>query len=308
MLRIPLSTEKEGIEPYLKELARIPPLADSEKSDLFAQAKIGDPEARERVVLAHLNLTVRIAYQYVGYGLPLADLISEGNLGLLRAAELFDSQHGVEFSTYASVWIKQRIHRAITAQARVVRIPVWRSQRLRKLSRLQETLSAELGHEASSAELAEKLGLSEDRINEIATDQLQISEIPETLLDESFPQPGERLSREELMDEIAACLHDLDDTELQIISLKFGLLDEETQSFREMAPRFGKSREWIRRVGEGALAKLRESIAGIGRMPRDLVTHRKLAAEKRLKKLQSKKLSVLNLALIQSLEPLMILL
>jgi len=258
----------------------------------------------ERIVLAHLNLTVRIAYQYVGYGLPLADLISEGNLGLMRAAELFDARHGVEFSTYASVWIKQRIHRAITAQARVVRIPVWRSQRLRKLSRLQETLSAELGREASSAELAEKLGLSEERVERIAADQLQVAELNEALLDESIPEPGERLSREELMDEIAACLHELDDTELRIISLKFGLLDEETQSFREMAPRFGKSREWIRRAGEGALAKLRASFAEIGRLPRHLIRHRKQAAAKRLKKLQAQKLPVLNLALMQGMEPL----
>lgn len=305
---MPLSPEREGMEPYLRELAQIPPLNDSEKSGLFAKAKAGDPEALERVVLAHLKLTVRIAYQYVGYGLPLSDLISEGNLGLMRAAELFDSKHEVEFSTYASVWIKQRIHRAITAQARVVRIPVWRSQRLRKLTRLQETLSAELGCEASSADLAEKLGISEERVDQISSEQLQVGELNETLLDELVPEPGERLTREELMEEIAACLSNLDDTELQIISLKFGLLDDETQSFREMAPRFGKSREWIRRVGEGALAKLRKSFATIGTMPRSLVQRQKRATAERLRKLQTKKLSVLNLALMPGIEPLILIL
>ncbi|HEY5792097.1 MAG TPA: RNA polymerase sigma factor RpoD/SigA [Chthoniobacterales bacterium] len=300
----PLLSEKEGMEPYLRELARIPALSDEEKRTIFAQTRAGNSEARERVVLAHLNLVVRTACQYAGYGLPLADLISEGNLALLRAAELFDPKHGVEFSTYASVWIKQRIHRAITAQARVVRIPVWRSQRLRKLGRLQDALSAELGREASSAELAEKLGLAEDRLTRMAAEQVQVTELDETLRDDAFLEPGDRLSREELMEEIAACLSGLDDTELRIISLKFGLLDEESQSFREMAPRFGKSREWIRRVGEGALAKLRASFETIGTLPRSRIRRQKQETARRLRQLQAGKLSLLHHALIYGLEPL----
>lgn len=304
--------QSTGLESYLSEIRAFPALTTEEAPDLHRLAAAGDQAARERVVLAYLDLVPRIAFQYAGYGLPMADLISEGNLGLLRAAELFNPDFGIAFSTYASVWIKQRMHRAITAQARVVRIPVWRSQRLRKLDRLHEELNAELGRDAGISDLAGRLGISEDDMEKLAADRLTVEgldDAPESALLADLPHPAQKMARAELQEEIAACLHGLDDTELQILAHKFGLLDNEPESYREMAPRFGKSREWIRRIGEGALAKVKSSLHSIGALPRSLVEARREKAAARLRKLAAKKdvlparLSLWNMALMHGLEP-----
>lgn len=296
-----------GLEVYLAEIQKLPSLSDEEVGRLLAGN--GGAEAREQIALAHLSLVVRIAFKYGGYGLPMADLVSEGNLGLLRAAELFDPKFGVAFSTYAGVWIKQRMHRAITAQARVVRIPVWRSQRLRKLDRLHEELNAELGRDAEFADLADRLGVAEEDVERMTSDRVQIDaleDVSEAALMTKDVHPAQRLSREELQAEIAACLDGLDDTEMQILARKFGLLNEEPESYREMAPHFGKSREWIRRIGEGALAKVRESFVTVGHLPRLLVEARRRKAQARLKKLAQgeARLSLFPMALMQWLEPL----
>lgn len=306
-----------GLEAYLSDIRDLPKLPETETAEIFRRAAAGDRAGLERIVLAHLSLVVGISFKYTGYGLPLADLISEGNFGLLRAAELFNPKLGVSFSTYASVWIKQRSHRAITAQARVVRIPVWRSQRLRKLDRLHAELNAELGKEAGFSELAERIGLSEESVAELTADRIYVDSLetgdgPDWMnatVDEEAVLPGERLSKTELMEEITACLDGLDDTELQIVNLKFGLLDKEPVSYREMAPRFGKSREWIRKIGEGALAKIKASLQTAGDMPRVLVEKRQKNVRGRLETLSAKKaevpkLSLLKMALIQWSEPL----
>jgi RNA polymerase primary sigma factor len=302
----------ESLERYLAEVRMQPPLTDEEAAKIFQSARQGDAAARERIVLAHLGLVTRIAFQYSGFGLPLADLISEGNLGLLRAAELFDPRFGVAFSTYASVWIKQRMHRAITAQARAVRIPVWRSQRLRKLDRLHAELNAELGRHADWADLAERLGLEEGVVERMANERLSVEnldEVSEGALPDPGNHPAQEMARRELLEEVAACLHGLDDTELQIVARKFGLLDEAPESYREMASRFGRSREWIRRIGEGAVAKLRASLVTIGNVPRGLVAARRRQARERLRELAEKsgapaRMSIFQMVLMQVLEPL----
>lgn len=292
--RSPLS---QGLEPYLREIAQIPPLSEEESARLYRSAAEGDLSSRERIALAHLHFVVRIAYQYSGYGLPLADLISEGNLGLLRATELFNPALQVPFTTYASVWVKQRIHRAITAQAHVVRIPVWKSQRLRKLDRLHEDLNAELGRDAEITELAERIGIPEETLSRIAAERFTFAAInPET--DEALPfqdpapLPSEALHRQELNEEITACLHGLDDTELQILSHRFGLHNNAPESYRAMAPRFGKSREWIRKIGERALAKVKESLQTISHLPRESILKRRQQTQQRLDLLAKKHLPI----------------
>lgn len=306
------SLQSEGLERYLAEVRALPPLDEAEEKAVVRAAAEGDQDARERLVLAHLGLVTRIAFQYGGYGLPLADLVAEGNLGLLRAAELFDPKFGVAFSTYASVWIKQRLHRAITAQSQAVRIPVWRSQRLRKLDRLHAELNAELGRDAEFSDLAGRLGVAEDDVERLARDRVQVDPLDDVLessLAADHPHPAHNLSREELLDEAAACLAGLDDTELQIVARKFGLLDDEPESYREMAPRFGRSREWIRRMGEGAMAKLKASLATMGAVPRSLVEARRKKARERLRKLSAQaatpaRVSVFQMVLMQWMEPL----
>ncbi len=254
-------------------MGTVPPLSDEEAATLGAQAAAGDVAAQEKLVKAHLRLVVRIAHQYAGFGLPIADMISEGNIGLIRAAELYDPKFGTKFATYASVWIKQRIHRAITSQARAVRIPVWRSQRLRKLTRLNDELSAQLGRTATEEELGDRLGLSAEQIAALQADRLNVvsldepvseeNETPlhETFRDENAADPSQRIGEQELVSETMACLHDLDDRELEILSLKHGFHPQGEVSFRKLAQRLGVSHEWVRRIAELAVVKVRRALA-----------------------------------------------
>jgi RNA polymerase sigma factor (sigma-70 family) len=269
------SGEWSALNVYLGEIARHPNLTHEESLALGAKACNGDQEARETLVKSHLRLVVKIAQQYSGFGLPLADLIAEGNLGLLRASELYNPKFGTRFLAYASVWIRQRIHRSITSQARAVRIPVWRSQRLRKLARIQEEVSAQLGRSASKEDLADRLGLSVQGLSEMQGDRIEVvsmdaslnpeaeegGNIGDTLADPSAQHPSERLRAEELHDELLACLAELDDRELQVLALKFGLSAPSAVSFRELGRRLGVSHEWVRRIAELALVKVRRAFS-----------------------------------------------
>ena len=264
----------QSTDTYLREVAAMPQLSDEEAVATGARARAGDAAAREQLVRAHLRLVVRIAHQYSGFGLPLADLVSEGNIGLIRAAELYDPKFGTKFTTYASVWIKQRIHRAITSQARAVRIPVWRSQRLRKVARINDDLSAQLGRTATDDELAEQLGLSADQMTELRGDRFQVVSIDapvapgddcetplhEALPDENAVDPSQRLADREMVDEAMSCLSELDDRELEILSRKHGFHAEGEVSFRELGRRMGVSHEWVRRIAELAVVKVRRAL------------------------------------------------
>lgn len=271
-----ISTVQSGdwnaLDAYLRDVAAMPTLTDEEAAAIGARAASGEAAAQEKLVKANLRLVVRIAHQYAGFGLPLADMISEGNIGLIRAAELYNPKFGTKFSTYASVWIKQRIHRAITSQARAVRIPVWRSQRLRKLTRLNDELSAQLGRTATEEELGDRLGLSADQIAALQGDRLHVvsldepvseeNETPlhETFRDENAADPSARLGEQELVNEIMACMHDLDDRELEIISLKHGFHPQGEVSFRQLGRKLGVSHEWVRRIAELAVVKVRRAL------------------------------------------------
>ncbi|MEI6715022.1 MAG: RNA polymerase sigma factor RpoD/SigA [Verrucomicrobiota bacterium] len=279
-----LATARSGdwsaLDAYLSDLSDVsqfPVLSDADASALGEIACEGNVDAQEQLVKSHLRLVVKIAHQYTGFGLPLADLISEGNLGLIRAAELYNPKFGTRFITYSSVWIKQRIHRAITSQARAIRIPVWRSQRLRKLVRIHEDLSTQLGRSASQEELADRLGLSPEELADLQGDRVEVVSIDaptnaandsneeysrsigDLIPDEATPHPSSRIKAEEVHDELLACLSELDDRELQVLSHKFGLKVEEPLSFRELGRRMGVSHEWVRRIAELALVKVRRA-------------------------------------------------
>jgi len=301
-ITIAKSGDWSALDAYLREVSELPMMADDEAVEAGTRACKGDVEAQEALVKAHLRLVVRIAHHYAGFGLPLADLIAEGNIALIRAAELYNPQFGTKFTTYASVWVKQRIHRAITKQARAVRIPVWRSQRLRKLARLNDQLSAELGRVATEDELAERLGLSAEQMAELQGDRFEVvsldapanagepdgRQIGESIQDEAAELPGLRLGKEELIEEIMACLHDLDDRELEILSLKHGFHPHGQLSFRELGRRLGVSHEWVRRIAELAVVKIRRAVDMQRGMP---VAKRKRLRDKvfaRLKRLAAR--------------------
>jgi RNA polymerase primary sigma factor len=287
-IRFAKNGDYSALDTYLRDVDAQPMLTDEELSLITQKAFKGDVDAQETLVRSHMRLVVGISHQYSGYGLPLADIISEGNIGLIRAAELYNPVFGTKFSTYASVWIKQRIHRAITKMGRAVRIPVWRSQRLRKVARLNEELSNRLGRPPTEAELAARLGLSEDEFQDIQQDRFDVvsldaplygdesesSNILGKIADENTLDAASQVSERELNDELMMALHDLDDRELEVIACKFGFRPDGAISFRELGRRFGMSHEWVRRIAELAIVKARraldaaKSLSGVERLKR----------------------------------------
>jgi RNA polymerase primary sigma factor len=256
-------------------------LGEEELQETGARAAAGEVAAQEKLVRSHLRLVVSIAHQYGGYGLPLADIVAEGNIALIRAAELYNPKFGTKFTTYASVWIKQRIHRAITKLARAVRIPVWRSQRLRKVARLNEELSSRLGRPPTETELAERLGLTDEEFTELQRDRFDVVSLDapaaagddesdgilSRLADESVPDAATQVSNRELQEELMTALHDLDDRELEVITAKFGFQPRGSISFRELGRRLGMSHEWVRRIAEMAIVKARRALDAAKSLP-----------------------------------------
>jgi RNA polymerase primary sigma factor len=290
-----------ALDAYLQEINVIPLLAEEELIDTGMRASKGDVAAQEKLVRSHLRLVVSIAHQYAGYGLPLADIVAEGNIALIRAAELYNPKFGTKFTTYASVWIKQRIHRAITKLARAVRIPVWRSQRLRKVARLNEELSSRLGRPATESELADRLGLSEEEFTELQRDRFEVvsldapsnpnDEDSEGILarlqDERVIDPATEVGNRELMEELMAALHDLDDRELEVITAKFGFRPNGAVSFRELGRRFGMSHEWVRRIAEMAIIKARRALEAAKSLTGGERQRRRQRVQKRIARLSA---------------------
>ncbi|RYD65463.1 MAG: hypothetical protein EOP84_31895, partial [Verrucomicrobiaceae bacterium] len=200
--------------------------------------------------------------------------------------------------------IRQRLHRAITKQARVVQIPIWRSQRLRKLSRVNDELSMELGYTATESELAEHLGLSEEHLADLRADKIEVLSLDapsnpdepdasrwiEQLADDSTPSPDLTLDSMEMMDEAIASLYDLDQRELEILALKHGLHPHGEMSYRQLAPKLGVSHEWVRRIAQYALVKARRAMEDLHSLPSAVLKARVNGVRARIRALASKNL------------------
>lgn len=263
-----------SVERYLKEIGEYSLLNREEELALALRAQKGDLNARQSLVQSNLRLVVKIALDYVGLGLPLPDLISEGNLGLVRASELYDPDFGAKFSTYAALWIKQRMRRAITNQGKTVRVPIWKSQMLRRLQISTDELTAQLGRKPTSQEVSGGSGVSEDEILKLQNGLVQISSLDAPLMqeegtettlgsllpDQNATSPCEDITKHELLQEAMASLNDLTDKELKILAMRFGLNGQEEQTLDVIGKGFKVSRERIRQLQESALSKLRRKL------------------------------------------------
>src|SRR5437016_6614092 len=262
-----------GIKIYLREIGQIPLLTPQQEIELAAKIKKGDKEARALMIRSNLRLVVKIAHDYLNLGLPLLDLISEGNIGLMKAVERFDPAKGGKLSSYGALWIKQSIRRALANQSKTIRLPVHLIDKIYKLNRASLTMGEELGREPTDEELSEEIGISSAKLSQLKTISIRpasldapigdddSTEFGEIVGDKDAQTPFELFRDKNMRDELSELLEVLDDRERKIIFKRFGLDDGKPKTLEEVGKKFGVTRERIRQLQNIALAKLRRALA-----------------------------------------------
>ena len=263
-----ISTD-DTVRMYLKDIGKIQMLTAEEEAVVAHAAKEGDQEARKRLVECNLRLVVSIAKKHMNRGLSFLDLIQEGNIGLMKAADKFDIDKGYKFSTYATWWIRQAITRAIADQARIIRLPVHLTETANRLRKAQRRLTEELGREPYISELAEELDIEEDKVKDLLQATRDATSLDTTVGDEDdttledFVADANAQSPERnainvlLREEINRILMDLKEREREVIILRYGLNGGEPKTLEEVGEKFHVTRERIRQIEAKALKKLK---------------------------------------------------
>ncbi len=244
-----------GIKISLREIRQIPLLTPQEEIDLAARIKKGDREARALMIKANLRLVVKIAHDYANLGLPLLDLVSEGNIGLMKAVERFDPAKGGKLSTYGAWWIKQSIKRALANQSKTIRLPVHLVDKISKMRRV----SLQMSEDGKVSQL-KAVSIRPASLDAPISDD-DSTEFGEILGDEGAQTPFELLRDKNLRDEVSDLLEALDDRERVIIFQRFGLDGGKPKTLEEVGNEFGVTRERIRQLQNIALAKLRRALS-----------------------------------------------
>ena len=271
-------TSDDSVNIYLKKIGKIPLLTHEEEIRIAADIKSGNEKKRskaiEKLINANLRLVVSIAKKYIGRGLSFLDLIQEGNIGLMRAAERFDYSKGYKFSTYATWWIQQAISRAIIDKARLIRLPVHMIELLTKIKKTTIDLINEKNTAPTKEEIAYKLNISMDKLDAVlekaqgtvsiespTSDNEDALKLIDYIVDETGTTPDGLISVENLMYDIKKILKVLNPKEKDVISMRFGLYkDGERKTLEEISQMYGISRERVRQIETRALAKLKKCI------------------------------------------------
>jgi RNA polymerase primary sigma factor len=268
------SSVQSPLETYLREINETALLTAQEEKDLSYQISNGDTAARDRMVRANLRLVVNIARGYTGKGLPLPDLIEEGNLGLLRAVEGFDPEMNTRFSTYASYWIKQSIKRALVNSAKTIRIPAYMVELLTKWRRASAKLQDELGRMPTAEEVARELELPKKKLRIVkkaiqlynSTPQPDQSDsgwsLGDIVPDERSKGPEDELVENDNLKHVYRMLDEMDSREATILRMRFGLDDGEPRTLKEIGEALGLTRERVRQIEGEALNKLNHGLLG----------------------------------------------
>jgi RNA polymerase primary sigma factor len=261
-----------AIKLYLREIGQVRLLTPQEEVELAARIKRGDRKAREQMIKANLRLVVKIARDYEGLGLPLLDLISEGNIGLMKAVERFDPAKGGKLSTYGAWWIKQSVKRALANQSKTIRLPVHLVDRISRMRRVAMKLQEELGREPTDEELAEELGMTPSRVSQLRTAAIRPASLDapigdddsnnfaEVVQDENAETPYEKLEEKTVTAMLQEMVTRLDPREATILRYRFGLDGGSEKTLEEVGEKFGVTRERVRQIQNLALAKLRRMI------------------------------------------------
>jgi RNA polymerase primary sigma factor len=263
--------EDRSLDLYLREIGETPLINAAEEVELAKRIRKGDQKALEKLTKANLRFVVSVAKQYQNQGLSLADLINEGNIGLIKAAKRFDETRGFKFISYAVWWIRQAILQALAEQSRIVRLPLNRVGTLHKIGKVSSTLQQDLGREPSPNEIAVELSLTEGEVSDtlkISNSHLSLdapfsasedNSLIDILEDEMQPSPDESLLSESLKVEIEKALDTLTPREAEVINLYFGLNHEKPLTLEEIGARFSLTRERVRQIKEKAIRRLRHA-------------------------------------------------
>ncbi len=250
-----------GIKIYLREIGQIPLLTPQQEIELAAKIKKGDREARALMIRSNLRLVVKIAHDYANLGLPLLDLISEGNIGLMKAVERFDPAKGGKLSTYAAWWIKQSIKRALANQSKTIRLPVHLVDKISKMRRVSLQMSEELGREPTDEELGDEIGIASGKVSQLKTVSIRPASLDAPISDDDSTEFGEIVGDKNLRNEVGGLLDVLDAREKKIIFQRFGLDGGKPKTLEEVGKKFGVTRERIRQLQNIALSKLRRALS-----------------------------------------------
>lgn len=265
--------ERTSIKLYLNEIGQIPLLTLEQEIQLAGKIRKGDKAARDLMIRSNLRLVVKIAHDYKDFGLPLVDLISEGNIGLIKAVERFDPSKGGKLSTYAAWWIKQAIKRALANQSKTIRLPVHLVDKISKMRRVASQLAEELEREPTDDELAEVMNIPVHKIAHLKTvssrpasldapvgDSEDSTRFGEMVGDENAPTPFESLREKGKKADLARMLSELEPREADILRLRFGLDGEDELTLEDVGQKFRITRERVRQLQNIALSKLRRAI------------------------------------------------
>ena len=236
------SQSNDSLRTYFKEIAKTPLLTPEEELELANRVMQGDEKAREHMIRANLRLVVKIAQDYAGYGLPLADLISEGNIGLTKAVERFDPEKGAKLSSYAAWWIKQSIKRALANQSKTVRLPVHMVQKIAHMRSIARRMAEELGREPTKDELSEETGIPRRKLSALMQASQRTTSLDAPLAD------GEGTTYADVIGDERA------------IDARFGLNGKRPMNLEEIGRDFGLTRERIRQLQNKALDKMRRAL------------------------------------------------
>ena len=269
-----VGNKNDTMKVYMGEIAQIPLVNKKEEAELAEAIHSTDPDrhedARTTLIKANLRLVVKIAHDFKGLGLPLLDLISEGNIGLMRAVEKFDPAKGAKFSSYAAWWIKQSMRRALANQSRTIRIPVQSAGKINKIKTVRMRLTEELGREPSDAEIAEHLDFSERTVSGLRLADLRTislhdpiqqgeeGEFQDIIPDRHAMTPDQIIGDIESVFRLMDLLDKLDERERKILEMRFGLRGGKTLTLEEVSQQIGRTRERVRQIQNQALAKLKQ--------------------------------------------------
>ena len=269
-------SDNDTMKLYMQNIGRYSLVTPLEEVHLAGRIASGDDEARDKLIRSNLRLVVKIAHDFKGLGLPLLDLISEGNIGLMRAVEKFDPTKGAKLSSYAAWWIKQSMRRALANQARTIRIPVQSASKISKIRAARLKLTESLGREPTDAEIARDINLTERtvtglRLGRTTTISLQDpiqqgedGEFRDIIPDEKTAAPDVIVQEEETLVHTLELVDQLDERERTILRLRFGLQGERPRTLEEVSQAIGRTRERVRQIQNQALVKLRQMLEDEG--------------------------------------------